>query len=654
MALNRSQFLKMSYEQLDELFAKSPAGELPDGEGTGTAIVWPGTWCAKVWAWIARWFFWQGKVFDARRGRLINRVTAFGVRAIQATVAPGKSWFDGRECTVIDYSKTSLVARMVRDEIREVAPGLFLGKVFLWKKPSIHFCVSFQYEPAGRFWRRIMAGTTLALIAAAIYLAIRLNPRDLGTPVTYASDEDHFKYGSMGGEVEMGVPYVIWQTLPKMFADLLPGEGLQSLGFLYEKDENGRDKDLPIGVSKRRVQGIDRVFLNCAVCHVGTVRDTPEGARRIYVGMPSNNMDLEKFERFLFACVIDERFTADRVLAQMDHFGYREDALNRALLKFVAIDRMRSRTLLLRQRFLSFIDREPPTGPGRVDTFSPPKVLFNFPMGKLPEQEWIGTCDLPSIWNQRQREGMQLHWDGNNTSVEERNRSAAFGSGARPATLDRPAMKRTAGWLRDEAKPGPFPAGKIDVALAAKGQPLYARYCAECHGKSGTDFSGDYVGKVTDITQIGTDRHRLDSYTRDVAANQNLLYAAYPEERFSHFRKTNGYANQPLDGIWLRAPYLHNGSVPTLRDLLEPAVQRPKTFFRGYDVYDFTRAGFISNVAAEKGRPFFPYDTAVKGNGNAGHEDAADGSSPLPAPLRYGTSLPADEKDAIVEYLKTF
>ena len=118
MALNRSQLLKMSYGQLDELFGKSPAGAIPDGEGTGTALACPGTWYAKILAWLARWFWWQGKVFDAQNGCLKNRVTAFGIRAIKATVGPGKSWFDEKGCTVIDYSKTSLVARMVRDEIR--------------------------------------------------------------------------------------------------------------------------------------------------------------------------------------------------------------------------------------------------------------------------------------------------------------------------------------------------------------------------------------------------------------------------------------------------------------------------------------------------------------------------------------------------------
>src|SRR3546814_7004559 len=98
-----------------------------------------------------------------------------------------------------------------------------------------------------------------------------------------------------------------------------------------------------------------------------------------------------------------------------------------------------------------------------------------------------------------------------------------------------------------------------------------------------------YVGKVTHLGQVVTDRRRLDSYTRDLALNQSTLYAGYAG-RFTHFRKTFGYANMPLDGLWLRAPYLHNGSVPTLRDLLKPAAARPKAFWRGDDVYDPVRS----------------------------------------------------------------
>lgn len=484
-------------------------------------------------------------------------------------------------------------------------------------------------------WVRFVLWTVFALLAlvvvAGVWAAVRFTS---DSPVKYSAIEDHFKYGSTGGERASGIPYSVWMALPELFPEYLPGKGLQSLGFVYEKG-----KDLPVGVSKRRVQGIDRVFLNCAICHVGSVRDTPQSEPRIIVGMPSNTVDLQGFQRFLSACAVDEKFTADRMIPVIKQMGT-EDALNRFLLQVLGVDLMRQRLLTLRQRF-AFMDREPAFGPGRVDTFNPPKVLLNFRMDNLPPEEAVGVCDFPSIWLQRPRRGMQLHWDGNNTSVEERNRSASFGTGALPPTLDRAPLKRTEDWLLDATPPEyPYP---IDKALAARGQKTYTEYCARCHGTNGRDFTGDLVGKVTPIEQIKTDRHRLDSYSYALCVNQNLLYAGYPEERFSHFRKTNGYANSPLDGLWLRAPYLHNGSVPTLRDLLEPANKRPKSFFRGDDVYDRTNVGFVSNVPEENGRKYFFYDTTLAGNGNFGHEGR-----------EYGTELPAAEKQALIEYLKTF
>ncbi|MGA7978748.1 MAG: cytochrome c, partial [Chromatiaceae bacterium] len=134
----------------------------------------------------------------------------------------------------------------------------------------------------------------------------------------------------------------------------------------------------------------------------------------------------------------------------------------------------------------------------------------------------------------------------------------------------------------------------------------------------------------------------LDNYVYDLAVNQATLYAGTPY-RFTHFRKTFGYANMPLDGIWLRAPYLHNGSVPNLRALLEPASKRPPVFYRGNDVYDPKNVGFVSDVAEADGRRYFKYDTSVPGNGNTGHEGPA-----------FGTELPEREKAALLEYLKTF
>jgi hypothetical protein len=486
---------------------------------------------------------------------------------------------------------------------------------------------------------------TLFLMVGGVVIALAVR-FGADTPVDYADIEEHFKYGSTGGERASGFPYWIWKSLPQICGDKLPegkqfpGQELKAVGFLYEGD-----KDLPIGMSKRRHMGVDRVFLNCAVCHTSTVRDSPDGSPTIITGMPANTVDLMAFEKFLFACAKDAKFSPEYIIPEIHRLsGEHLKALDRYLVYPFAIYMMRDRLLMLEDRFSSMLQR-PAWGPGRVDTFGSAKALFNFPMDKAPASELIGVTDFPSIWLQgpRKDKEMQLHWDGNNAKVEERNRSAAFGTGATPATLDRDRIKRIEDWLRTrEPPPYPYP---VTEALSLKGAAVYKEYCAGCHGLNGRSFEGENVGEVTPIQQINTDPHRLNSYTYDLAVNQNLLYAETddPTERFSHFRKTFGYANMPLDGLWLRAPYLHNGSVPTLRDLLEPSSRRPKTFYRGYDVYDQAKVGFVSTRESENGRAFFKFDTAVAGNSNSGHEGK-----------RYGTELPADEKTALIEYLKTF
>ena len=82
----------------------------------------------------------------------------------------------------------------------------------------------------------------------------------------------------------------------------------------------------------------------------------------------------------------------------------------------------------------------------------------------------VGTADLPSLWNQRIRRGLWLHWDGNNNSVDERNKSAAIGAGATPDSLDLAALDRIANWILD-LKPPSFPQARIDAKLASAGGP---------------------------------------------------------------------------------------------------------------------------------------------------------------------------------------
>ena len=143
-SLSVAQLLEMSQAELDDLFRSRPAGPMPTGRTDGTAIVLPGTPLAKVVAPITRLLAWQGKVFRPDGKLLKNRVTPLGIRAIAAQVYKAPSWLDGRECTVLDYSRTSLVARKIRDEIREVCPGVYLGVVYWGSKKTINFSLVFS------------------------------------------------------------------------------------------------------------------------------------------------------------------------------------------------------------------------------------------------------------------------------------------------------------------------------------------------------------------------------------------------------------------------------------------------------------------------------------------------------------------------------
>ena len=141
--MDAKQLLTMSQEQLDDLFKKSESGPIPDGEAKGTAIIAPGTTFSDEIAEIVNIFAWRGKTFDGKRGVLTNRITPLGLNAIVAEVYKDKSWLDGKECIVLDYSQTSLVAGWIRDEIRMIDPGFYLGEVFGGRTRLFHFALQF-------------------------------------------------------------------------------------------------------------------------------------------------------------------------------------------------------------------------------------------------------------------------------------------------------------------------------------------------------------------------------------------------------------------------------------------------------------------------------------------------------------------------------
>lgn len=441
----------------------------------------------------------------------------------------------------------------------------------------------------------------------------------------YDNPLEHFKYGSLGTEKRLGIPLPLFKVFPKIYADLLPadgpGTGYEKVGFIYEKG-----KDRPIGTSLRELP-VTLVGLNCASCHTGTIREVPGGERQFLWGAPANNFNIAGYFQFLRKIGQDPRTTVDNLVDAIKkddpNFGFVDGIVYRYFVLPETIKKLRAI-----EDQLKWVDSRPPFGPGRVDTFNPYKTYWGMDMA---HDETVGTADFPALFNQRPRaeKNMDLHWDGNNSSVADRNISAAIGAGAEPDSLDMPEMQRVMDWIMDFQGPA-FPQSKIDASKANAGKAVWEKACADCHS-----FTGSRVGKVTPIQEIGTDSGRLDSFTEDLAKKQNTLGTGYPWQ-LTHFKKTNGYANAPLDRVWLRAPYLHNGSIPTLRALLF-VEERPAVFYRAHDVYDYQNVGFVSSgQEAEKG---FKYDTSLKGNGNRGHT--------------YGADLPAEDKINLLEYMKS-
>jgi mono/diheme cytochrome c family protein len=425
----------------------------------------------------------------------------------------------------------------------------------------------------------------------------------------FADPVEEFKYGSIGAEVN-GFPYAIWRELPTIFPDELP-RGWETFGFLYEKGHG-----LPVGISVRRV-AVRRAGFNCATCHTSRL----EGQQTLILGAPAERLDLQAYLQFLQRASLDPRLTPDAVFTAAEANGRPFNPIEKAVHRYFVFPRLKSTVDDVAQSF-AWMKVKPEHGPGRTDAGNAWRARW----GLHPERDMqVGTVDFPSVWNQRLRTGGWYHWDGNNSSLEERNYSAALAGGATDWLLDRRSIGKLSNWLLDLPPPR-FP-GPIDTTKAAQGRAIYqAAGCGGCHDQGGPGFGG-----VTPVAQVGTDPARVSMFTPDMVRRFHQVGAKYTW-RFSHYRSSGGYANVPLDGIWARGPYLHNGSVPTLTALLSPPAARPVQFYRGCTRFDPADVGF----ACDRG---FLFDTRLVGNGNGGHT--------------YGSELSPEARSALVEYLKT-
>ena len=468
-----------------------------------------------------------------------------------------------------------------------------------------------------------MRRTRNLVAAAGVLLVVAIVARTGGAQAPPLAPDEHFKYASVGIEDEEGIPYWIWKAMPVVCANKLPSpaDGYGSFGIVTEPG-----RELPVGFSKRQLFGGDRVAINCAFCHVAAVRTEPGAARRLVLGAPANLVSPQDYSRFLQSCAAAPEFTATNVLAAIEKVGGRLSFTERLTHRFLFVPAVR-RGLKRQQEANQWMEPNPPWGPGRIDPFNRAK----FVMLRLPVDGTIGNSDMMPIWNMRSRRTRTLHWDGLlQSSVREAALSSALGDGATLDSIDLESLTRVEEWMAQVPPPRyPYP---VDQALADAGRVIYDAQCQQCHTPGGAR-----TGTVIPLAEVGTDRHRLDMWTPAAVTAYSAFADEYPWD-LQGFKKTDGYVAVPLDGLWIRAPYLHNGSVPYLVALFEPVGQRPTVFYRGSDVYDPARVGFVSE-GAEVERRGFKYDTAVAGNGNAGH--------------LWGTELTPGQKRALVEFLKT-
>jgi cytochrome c553 len=199
-------------------------------------------------------------------------------------------------------------------------------------------------------------------------------------------------------------------------------------------------------------------------------------------------------------------------------------------------------------------------------------------------------------------------------------------------------------WI-SSLRPPPWP-GPVDATLAEKGRGLFASHCAGCHGSYGQGRA--YPEKVVPIDEIGTDRVRFDSLSGKDRKDLNDSWFGHHGRdavRLAGRVSPDGYVAPPLDGIWASAPYLHNGSVPTLWHLLRPA-ERPAVWRRSPTGYDRVRVGLevealeslpAGKLTTAERRTFF--DTGRPGKSASGHD--------------FPDALDEDQKAAVLEYLKT-
>lgn len=483
-------------------------------------------------------------------------------------------------------------------------------------------------------------------------------------PSWSTEDLNFFLHGSMSTEV---VPEAVLRAFIKTYPDLFPAGDLTHLGLIPDKEFGW-----PIGISRKKsvthLGGLSAVGINCASCHVAQISSISHPQPIQILGVTSHfnveaffgsvlvatfkTSDPENMKRFLSAYLnMDSKVVESlwqneqkeiRAVLKDDPFGSNGvqpgelHDIKPAEVSVVPDGRLATMVhgilkLFHNMRAALHVPDKPPdkippaSGPGRNDAFG----LLSASLLNMPQP--YSPIKFGLVWNVDKR--TWVHWDGNTKSPIARNLLASLGLGTpmqgKRGDLIFADVKRQTD-LSEKISPPKYPFN-IDNDAAKRGESLFANNCNSCHGGPESDR------RLFAVADIGTDPHRAEMFTQKLADGFNKFLGelesnGYQPPKEYGVRSTGKYWAATLSGVWARSPYLHNGSVRTMRDLLTSPGERTKTFHRGSRVFDEKEMGYTDEGA-------YVLDTAGSGNSNSGHD--------------YGTKLSVNEKHDLIEYLKT-
>ncbi|MBF5045602.1 hypothetical protein FGE12_24555 [Aggregicoccus sp. 17bor-14] len=425
----------------------------------------------------------------------------------------------------------------------------------------------------------------------------------------------------------------------------------QPVGMKAQSDFRGVPVGFARGVVERGGVMLELASANCSLCHAGRSWDAQGNpTREVIWGVPNHSVDLDGLRAAVAAALLDARATDALVMAALQRKYPNLAPQERETYQRLVLPVLREQAQAARGRGGralpwsfggpgmhngSALSRSALTGAQGEGDFSASYVKTPSLFGALLKRRSLADGSLQAV-------------DAEATAdVALAQRLVGYlprvGTPPARAAAEGEHLAQLTAFL-DELQPPRFP-GPVDAAAAERGHALYGRRCAGCHGDKGSDGRYQYPDRLFSVAAVGTDATRAQATTEADAAT----LAASEAGKVAQLSPTGGYQPPPLLGVWAAAPYLHNGSVPTLWHLLTPA-ERPTRFYVGGHKLDLERVG-IAGQPGPDGLWDVPegyvswsepklVDTREPGRSNRGHEKQVEG-------------LSERERRDVIEYLKT-